>query len=380
MKRALFLLFIIAICIVGFLSIRGAMPFIPVVGSNMEPELQSGSLLMIDPIDPQDVAVGDIIVYSVPTIFREYYDYPPVVTHRAISVHTEGGLSFRTADVNSGEDPFLVRPQDIKGTTGKQIPYLGIPFLPFLSQTGQIFTIIALVLLALLLYGGDIKYSWHKIRQPIPSLATNREKRVNWMMARRLTAVEREMTATEQALEKFSAAIGDYAQHMSSHTSAIQGLSAASHELKRGAAEQNRILMRFAETREPPRARWKTPSWKIEHSTHQPGKPGPETKKPTAEPVVKKLAAEPVTEETVAEEPVVEKPVAEKPLAEPVHKTPEKHETQFPPGCARNRLATAPQAPPSIPRRPRSRRELISEALAAEREILEKVKRSAYQV
>ena len=53
---------------------------------------------------------------------------------------------------------------------------------------------------------------------------------------------EQRMASTEQALEKFSSAIADYARHLSSHTSAIQGLAEASHELKNSAAEQNRVL------------------------------------------------------------------------------------------------------------------------------------------
>jgi hypothetical protein len=138
---------------------------------------------------------------------------------------------------------------------------------------------------------------------------------------------------------------------MASHTSAIQGLRAASYELKRGAAEQNRILMRFVENMAPPRARWERPSWKIEP-------PAPAPVPPPSKPTL----------------------VVEKPVAEPVREIPEKQKAQFPPGCARNRQVTAAQAPSAQPERSRSRREIIVEARAAEREILKKVRRSAYQV
>jgi hypothetical protein len=53
---------------------------------------------------------------------------------------------------------------------------------------------------------------------------------------------------TEKALSNFAGAIELYAQHMASHTSAIQGLSEASQELRVSAAEQNRILGRLTET------------------------------------------------------------------------------------------------------------------------------------
>jgi GAF domain-containing protein len=62
------------------------------------------------------------------------------------------------------------------------------------------------------------------------------------------------MSRTEQALQELSAAIAEYAVHLKSHTSAIQGLSEASQELKRSAAEQNRILADLVEsiTQRPP--------------------------------------------------------------------------------------------------------------------------------
>ena len=55
------------------------------------------------------------------------------------------------------------------------------------------------------------------------------------------------MGSTERALEKFATAIEAYAQHLASHTSAIQGLSEASQELKKSSAEQNRVLMHLME-------------------------------------------------------------------------------------------------------------------------------------
>jgi signal peptidase I len=208
----------------------------------MEPVLQSGSLMMISPIEPQDVQVGDIIVYNVPPMVREYYNYPPTVSHRVIRIITVPALSFRTAGDNTGEDPFTVLPGDIRGTVGSQIPYLGLPLLFFQSQQGVIFAIIAIALLALFLYGGEILRGGGFVHRGIFSPVINEEKRANRMLSRKIEATEQKMGNTEQALEKFSLAVTEYAKHLASHTSAIQGLADASHELKRGAAEQNRVL------------------------------------------------------------------------------------------------------------------------------------------
>ena len=242
MKRAIGLILAIVACIVAFLSVRGSLPFMPIFGSSMEPTLQSGGLLIIDPIDPKDVKIGDIIVYNVPPMVREYYSYPPTVSHRVIEIMTVPSLGFRTKGDNTGEDPFTIMPQDIRGTVGSQIPFLGLPLLFFQSQQGVIFAVIALILLAIFLYGGEIRRGSGLLHRGVFAPVINEEKRANRMLSRQIEATEKKIGTTEQALEKFSLAVAEYAKHLASHTSAIQGLSDASQELKKGAAEQNRVL------------------------------------------------------------------------------------------------------------------------------------------
>jgi signal peptidase len=242
MKRAIGLIFATIACVVAFLSVRGTLPFMPIFGTSMEPTLHSGGLLMIEPVNPQDIKVGDIIVYNVPSAVRSYYNYPPTVSHRVIQVYTVPSLGFRTKGDNTGEDPFTVRPQDIRGTVGSQIPYLGLPLLFFQSQQGMIFAIVAIALLALFLYGGELGRGGGWVHRGIFSPVINEEKRSNRMLSRKIDATEKKMNSTEQALDKFSAAVAEYAKHLASHTGAIQGLSEASHELTKGAAEQNRVL------------------------------------------------------------------------------------------------------------------------------------------
>ena len=248
----------------------------PIFGSSMEPTLQSGGLLMIDPIEPQDVKVGDIIVYNVPSMVRDYYNYPPAVAHRVIEINTIPSLGFRTKGDNTGEDPFTIRPQDLRGTVGSQIPYLGLPLLFFQSQQGVIFAIIAIILLALFLYGGEIVRGGNFVHRGIFAPVINEEKRSNRVLTRKIEATEQKMTNTEQALEKFAAAVAEYAQHLASHTSAVQGLSEASHELKKGAAEQNRVLMTLMENMGKPGYA----PIKIEPPAYEEEKPEPEVKKP----------------------------------------------------------------------------------------------------
>ena len=251
MKRALGLIIIIAACVVGFLSIRGAMPFMPVFGNSMQPELKTGGLLLIEEVSPSEVNEGDIIVFSIPAAVREHYNYPPILAHRVIRViNTEFGLLFRTKGDNTGEDPFTVRPEDLRGTVSQQIPYLGFPLLFMQSDQGLVFIIIGLCLLALYLYAGELSRGRQTVQKGIFAPVIEESQRSSRILERRIETTEKGMTGTQQALNNFAGAIAEYAEHLKSHTSAIQGLSEASQELRKGAAEQNKVLIHLMETME----------------------------------------------------------------------------------------------------------------------------------
>ncbi|MFC1965167.1 signal peptidase I [Chloroflexota bacterium] len=279
MKRALALIFIAVALVVGFLSIRGAMPFMPIFGSSMEPTLHEGSLLLIDPVDASKVEVGDIVVYNVPRMVREYYNYPPLVAHRVIKINQEAAPTFRTKGDNTGEDPFAIRAADLRGKVGKQIPYVGFCFLFLQSQQGLIFTIIALSLLAVFLYSGEMGQGGRTLQRGIFRPIIEESTRASRTLARKIDTNEQRMDTTQQALEKFASAIELYAQHLASHTSAIQGLSEASHELKRGAAEQNKVLVRLAQTLGQPTPVTGETISKVEPAVPEMEKAGPEVDK-----------------------------------------------------------------------------------------------------
>ena len=113
------------------------------------------------------------------------------------------------------------------------------------------------------------------------------------------------MESTQKALEQFASAMSEYAGHLRSHTSAIQGLSEASHELKNGAAVQNEVLIRLVETMEQ-------------------GVPKKEQVIPKIEQVIPKI------EQVVPKmEQVIPKQVKEE-------VAPEAEKIKFPPGCIRS--------------------------------------------
>ena len=266
MKREVGLILVIVACVVGFLAIRGVMPFMPVFGTSMEPELHAGDLILIKEISPSEVKVGDIIVYNVPAMVREYYEYPLVVVHRVTEIRTtELGTAFRTkGDNTAGEDPFTVRAQDLRGQVSQQIRYLGFPLLFLHSNQGLIFIIAGLCLLTLYLYLEEFIRSRQKVQRKIFAPVIEESQRASQVITQR-------MESTEQTLERFSQAIEAYAQHLQSHTSAIQGLSEASQELKKDAAEQNNVLIHLIEIMEQAKPRAEEVTAKAEKIEFPPG-------------------------------------------------------------------------------------------------------------
>jgi hypothetical protein len=58
--------------------------------------------------------------------------------------------------------------------------------------------------------------------------------------------VDERLERIEIVMGKFTEAIQVYAQHLASHTSAVISLAEAAQDLKRGVAEQNKVLSELA--------------------------------------------------------------------------------------------------------------------------------------
>jgi signal peptidase len=244
MKRALVLLLIIILCAAGYLSVWGYLPVVPVIGSGMEPAIPSGSLLVTRALEPSALAPGDVVVFSVPHLYQDNYGYPPVVARRIVAIYKDlPGWQLQTAADGAGNDPFLVKIPDVRGTISRQLPYLGLPLVFLQSRPGTYFVVFAVILLALFLYSGDIVIGLRRRYRDFISPIVEETHRVSLVLANR-------SEGTEKALESFAGAMQQYAHHMASHTSAIQGLSEASQALKNSALEQNQILYRLSHSLE----------------------------------------------------------------------------------------------------------------------------------
>lgn len=92
-----------------------------VYGGSMEPAIKIGSLVVIKPVQPQDIKVDDIITY------RSAVESGMVTTHRVIEVmHNDGSLVFRTkGDANEDPDINPVAANELVGKLALDIPYPG---------------------------------------------------------------------------------------------------------------------------------------------------------------------------------------------------------------------------------------------------------------
>lgn len=101
--------------------ISGSAPYTILTGS-MRPHLPPGTLVVVKPLDVDDIAVGDVITYQLAS------GQPAVVTHRVVatSVNLKGERTLRTqGDTNNIADAEPVREVQIKGKLWYSIPYLG---------------------------------------------------------------------------------------------------------------------------------------------------------------------------------------------------------------------------------------------------------------
>ncbi len=101
--------------------VAGGTPYTVLTGS-MEPGLPPGTLVVVRPVSPEEVRVGDVVTYQVAS------GESTVVTHRVTAVGTrlDGELAFTTqGDANDVADPAPVRAVQVRGRLWYAIPHLG---------------------------------------------------------------------------------------------------------------------------------------------------------------------------------------------------------------------------------------------------------------
>ena len=93
-----------------------------VLTSSMEPTYPPGTLIIVKPIDSQDIRIGDPITYQIKS------GEEAVVTHRVIAItsSTDGSTTFTTqGDNNGAPDAAAVIPEQVKGKVWYSVPWIG---------------------------------------------------------------------------------------------------------------------------------------------------------------------------------------------------------------------------------------------------------------
>jgi signal peptidase len=108
-----------------------------VLTGSMEPTIKVGSLIISRPIEPEEVEVGDIIIFHPVSVGEN------LITHRVISKDRSFSIFFETkGDANDVPDPFAVPAQNLEGKVIFHAPYWGY-FTEFIKTPfGFLFSVI----------------------------------------------------------------------------------------------------------------------------------------------------------------------------------------------------------------------------------------------
>jgi len=106
----------ILICLVAPFLFGGF--FSVIMSGSMEPTIPVGSIVIVKKVNPEDVKVDDVIAFQTGE---------SRTIHRVVEkVVEDDSFYFRTkGDANEDPDPWIVKPQDVKGALLLTIPYYG---------------------------------------------------------------------------------------------------------------------------------------------------------------------------------------------------------------------------------------------------------------
>jgi len=101
-------------------AVSGSTPMTILTGS-MQPTYPPGTLIIVQPIEPDAIVIGDPITYQIES------GKPEVVTHRVVAISATGSqLSFTTqGDNNAVADTNPVLPVQVRGKVWYAVPYIG---------------------------------------------------------------------------------------------------------------------------------------------------------------------------------------------------------------------------------------------------------------
>lgn len=228
-------------------------PFTVIDGQSMRPTYKPGDFLVIRGVADQEIEVGDIVAVRPPDAQIEQKGLPGEVVHRVVKItRSDGQTSIITqGDNNPAEDPFISFPSTVRGEVIARVPGAGYPVLFFRSQQGRIF--LAALGLAIIGYFiiaaiekrqeaaelenpryaiAELTAETHELRELLANgdggAAAGQPARLDPDDVEALKAETHEVRDT---VKELVGAVGEYGEHLRSHTAVLQGMSLASTDL-----------------------------------------------------------------------------------------------------------------------------------------------------
>jgi len=117
-------------------------------GGSMEPALQLGTAVVVDPVQPTDIRVGDIVS------LRSGADLQSIFTHRVTRVVPRDGTIWveTKGDANKDVDPSITSTANVIGRVSTTIPYAGFLLALLSAPTGIVFVLCLAIVLLLLVW------------------------------------------------------------------------------------------------------------------------------------------------------------------------------------------------------------------------------------
>ena len=148
-------------------SLAGDTRYEPVYSGSMEPAIPVGSIVVIKPVDPENLKERDIICFKVSE---------STVTHRIVNVTDEG---FTTkGDANEDPDTWIVKRESVIGKVVFTILYIG--FISGFVRTPLGFILLIIIPATLLIIGEIRNIMKHKNERLPRIVASDKEMRRYW--------------------------------------------------------------------------------------------------------------------------------------------------------------------------------------------------------
>jgi len=96
-------------------SLAGDTYYEPVYSGSMEPAIPVGGIVIIKPVNPETLKIGDIICFKL--------SEPTSITHRIKNITDEGFIT--QGDANNAPDQWIVKKENVIGKAILTIPFIG---------------------------------------------------------------------------------------------------------------------------------------------------------------------------------------------------------------------------------------------------------------